>query len=110
MMLLTSCGIAAAPPTATKQAEAFSIEQDQSVPFQQQVVPIMEELVEKYYSGNEAEFNAQTELYFDDQDAANMHLVFLVKQKESKVFQAFRKDIEARLGLQVIFKSYIPVA
>ncbi|AZN41065.1 hypothetical protein [Paenibacillus albus] len=106
MMLLTSCGNAAAPvnANATKQAEAFSIEQDQSVPFQQQVEPVLEELVEKYYKEHEAAFNAQADLYFDEQDSANPHLIFIVHGEESKTFQAFRKEIETRLGHQVIFK------
>lgn len=88
-----------------QQATAFSEEQNESAAFQQEVVPVLEELVEKYYKEDEARFNAQADLYFDDQDPARPRLVFLVHSEESKEFQAFRKEITEMLGNQVVFKQ-----
>ncbi|WP_116191556.1 hypothetical protein [Paenibacillus taihuensis] len=103
MMLLSACGDEEPPPA--QQAAVFSAEQNQSASFQQEVVPVLEELVAKYYKEDEAKFNAQTDLYFDEHDPMNPLLVFLVHKEESKGFRAFRKEIHQRLGHRVVFKQ-----
>lgn len=95
--------------TVTDKADADKVakaEWDKIVDFQREVIPVLEDAINKQFLKNDLDaFLDQADYYFDNDDVNNLKVVFHVDKEDTKEMKALRKELEEKLGEKVIFKK-----
>ena len=125
MLMLTACGLKpnenevnlSVPQvkvnqdasTVTDQVDADNVEKaewDKIVDFQREVIPVLEDALNKQFPKNDPDaFFDQADYYFENDDVNNLKVVFHVDKEDTEEMKALRKELEEKLGEKVIFKK-----
>lgn len=125
MLILTACGVKPNEhevnlsvaqvkvnqdaSTVTDQVDADNVEKaewDKIVDFQREVIPVLEDAINKQFPKNDPDaFLDQADYYFENDDVNNLKVIFHVDKEDTEEMKALRKELEEKLGEKVIFKK-----
>lgn len=105
LVILTACGKYQQPASQVQDNQGeVNKTRDPIVDFQKDVIPVIENAMNKYFQNDTQKFFDQADYYFDN-TVNNLKVVFLVDQINTDDFAGFQKELEEKLDNKVMFKK-----